>query len=176
MTMTQARVGTPGTNTGHIIRDSSLGLATQTLDVLIQLNDSIWRKNSVRLALLEMIRLRNARTVNCVFCKSVRYDAAKQDGLTEEKVARIADGFDTSDLSEVEKLSLAFADVYLRNPERFEPQLIGRLRKHFSEEQLCHMAISLATFNATSKCAVSLGGMPEALPVMEMQLPPASTL
>jgi alkylhydroperoxidase family enzyme len=121
---------------------------------------------------LEILRLRNARTVNCVFCKSVLYDLAKQDGLTEEKVSRIDDDFSTSDLSEIEKLTLAFADVYLRAPEHFDPQLIAKLREHFSEEQICHMAISLTTFNATSRCAVSLGGMPESLPVMEMQLPP----
>jgi alkylhydroperoxidase family enzyme len=171
--MTQPRVGNPGTNTGNTIRDSALGLATQTVDALIRLNDTVWRGNSVRHALVEMLRLRNARTVNCVFCKSVRYDVARRDGLTEEKVSRIDDNFGDSDLSEIEKLVLAFADVYLRHPEDFDPQLIAQLRRHFSEEQICHMALSIATFNATSKCAVSLGGMPESLPIMEMQLPPA---
>lgn len=170
--MAQARVGTSGSNTGNSIRDSALGLAAQTVDAIVALNNTVWRKNSVRLSLVEMLRLRNARTVNCVFCKSVRYDVAKQDGLTEEKVSRIDDNFSDSDLSEIEKLTLAFADVYLRTPDRFDPQLITDLRKHFSEEQICHMAISIATFNATSRCAVSLGGMPESLPIMEMQLPP----
>jgi len=170
--MTQARVGTPGTDTGNTIRDSALGLASQTVDALVTLNNSVWRRNSVRFALIEMLRLRNARTVNCVFCKSVRYDVAKRDGLTEDKVDRIGDDFANSDLSEVEKLVLAFADVYLRTPEHFDPALIEALRRHFSEQQICHMAVSIATFNATSRCAVSLGGMPESLPIMEMQLPP----
>jgi len=170
--MTQARVGTPGTNTGNTIRDSALGLASQTVDAIVALNNSVWRKNSVRMALLEMLRLRNARTVNCVFCKSVRYDVAKQDGLTEDKVARIDDDFQASDLTEIEKTALAFADVYLRTPEHFDPQLIAKLREFFTEEQICNMAVALTTFNATSRCAVSLGGMPESLPIMEMQLPP----
>ena len=170
--MGKSRVGSPGTSTGNSISDSSLGLASELLDPLLRLNDAVWRSNSVRLALIEMLRLRNARTVNCVFCKSVRYDVARQDGLSEDKVAQIADGFDASELSEIEKATLGFADVYLRAPGAFDPQLIARLRAHFSEEQICHMAIALATFNATSKCAVSLGGMPESLPVMEVQLPP----
>lgn len=170
--MTQVRVGNPGTNTGNSIRDSALGLADQTVDAIVALNNSVWRRNSVRLALVEMLRLRNARTVNCVFCKSVRYDVATQDGLTEDKVSRIDDDFDSSDLSDIEKLTLAFADVYLRTPEHFDAQLIARLRQHFSEEQICHMAISITTFNATSRCAVSLGGMPDSLPIMAMQLPP----
>jgi len=166
------RAGTPAITTGNVIRDSSMGLATQLIDAIVRLNDSVWRRNSVRLALVEMLRLRNARTVNCVFCKAARYDVARRDGLTEDKVAQIDDDFAHSALSDVEKLVLGFADVYLRNPGRFDPGLIAGLRKHFSAEQICHMAVALATFNASSKCAVSLGGMPEFVPVMEVTLPP----
>jgi alkylhydroperoxidase family enzyme len=170
--MSKPRARAPGTTTGNSIRDSALGLATDLLDAVVALNDSVWRRNSVRPALLEMLRLRNARTVNCVFCRSVRYDVARADGLGEDRVEQIRDGFETGTLSDVEKAVLAFADTYLRHPGRFDPALVATLRAHFSEEQLCHMAIALATFNATSRCAVSLGGMPESLPVMEIALPP----
>jgi len=172
--MSKARVGSPATKTGHIVRDSSLGLAPTTLNAILPLNDLIWRGNSVRHALLEMLRLRNARTVNCVFCKNVRYDVARADGLTEEKVSLINDEFADSDLTEIEKLVLAFADVYLFHPEEFPAELITKLREHFSEQQICHLAISIAGFNAMSKCAVSLGGMPDSLPVMEIPLPPVT--
>jgi len=172
--MSKPRVGSPATKTGHIVRDSSLGLAPVTLDAILPLNDSIWRSNSVRHALLEMLRLRNARTVNCVFCKSVRYDVARADGLTEEKVSRINDEFAYSDLSDIEKTVLEFADVYLFHPAEFSPTLIVKLRQNFTEQQICHLAISIAGFNAMSKCAVSLGGMPESLPIMEIPLPPVT--
>lgn len=172
MSSGKPRVGAPAVQTGHVIRDSGMGLATRLVDAIVNLHDSVWRRNSVRLSVVEMLRLRNARTVNCVFCKAVRYDVAKQDGLTEDKVEQIHDGFADSSLSELEKAALAFADVYLRTPGRFDPALIARLRQHYSEEQICHMAIALSTFNASSKCAVSLGGMPEYVPVMEVSLPP----
>lgn len=92
------RVSNPGHKTGNVFRDSSLAHADQTLDGIMRLTDSIWRRNSIRMAWLEMLRLRNARTVNCVFCKSVRYDVARRDGLTEDKVSQIDDGFADSDL------------------------------------------------------------------------------
>jgi alkylhydroperoxidase family enzyme len=120
---------------------------------------------------MEVLRLRNARTVNCVFCKSVRYDIARADGLTEAKVAQIDDDFASSALSPREKLALSFADVYLRHPERFDAGLIEALHAEFTSEELAHMAIGLVTFNALSRCAVSLGGMPESLPIMEMAVP-----
>ena len=169
--MSRARAAATGSNTGNPIRDSALGQASALVDQIIALNDSVWRANSVRPALLEMLRLRNARTVNCVFCRSVRYDVARADGLDEATVALIEDGFEHSALDDIGKAVLSFADVYLHHPERFEPALIANLRRHFSEEQICHLAIALATFNATSRCAVALGGMPESLPVMEIALP-----
>ena len=55
------RAGTPPITTGNVIRDSSMGLATQLIEGIVRLNDSVWRRNSVRLALVEMLRLRNAR-------------------------------------------------------------------------------------------------------------------
>ena len=66
---------------------------------------------------------------------------------------------------------VSFADVYLRHPERFDPALVTALKQEFTREELAHMAIALTTFHALSRCAVSLGGMPESLPVMEMSVP-----
>src|SRR5690242_3644661 len=106
----QPRAGTPERQTGHVIRDSSLGLVPETLPALIELQGDVWHRTSVGPALMEVLRLRNARTVNCVFCKSVRYDIARADGLTEAKVAKIDDNFAASDLSTREKLALSFAD------------------------------------------------------------------
>lgn len=165
------RAGTPEHKTGHVIRDSSLGLVPETLQPIIDLQEAIWHRASVGPAIMEMLRLRNARTVNCVFCKSVRYDLARADGLTEEKVDRIDDDFAASDLTEREKLVLALADLYLRTPGEVDPALAARLRREFTPGQLAHMVIGLTTFHALSRCAVSLGGMPESLPVMEMPVP-----
>ncbi len=166
-----ARVTAPKSSTGHVIRDSALGLVPETLDGLIALNSDVWAGGPVTPSLLEIIRLRNARTVNCVFCRSVRYDIARQDGLTEDRVDQIKDGYENSQLSDAEKLVLAFVDVYLKDPHSMTKALMASLKKHFSDQQIAVMAVALATFNASSRCAVSLGGMPESLPVTEISIP-----
>lgn len=170
---TQARVTAPQTSTGHVIRDSPLGLSKDTVEPLIRLNSAVWHNPVLKPALLELMRLRNARLVNCVFCKSVRYDVAKTDGLTEDKVAQIADGYEQSNLSQRQKLALVFADAYLKDGGEINSVQAQAVCAEFTPEELAHMAIALVTFNAASRCAVSLGGMPEDLPVFEMQLPPA---
>jgi alkylhydroperoxidase family enzyme len=165
------RAGTPEVVTGNVIRDSSLGLVPETLPAIIELQAAMWHRSNIGPALLEVLRLRNARTVNCVFCKSVRYDIARADGLTEDKVRQIDDDFASSALSAREKLALAFADLYLRDPQRRDASLAAELRREFTPQELAHMAVGLSTFHALSRCAVSLGGMPESLPVMEMSVP-----
>jgi alkylhydroperoxidase family enzyme len=169
----QPRVSPPAGGTGHVIRDSALGLVKETVEPMIRLHDRVWHNDNVNPALLELVRLRNARLVNCVFCKNVRYDVAKADGLTEDKVAQIADGYEQSDLSEREKIALVFADAYLKNGGEISAAQADAVRAEFSPQELAHLAIALVAFNAASRCAVSLGGMPEDLPVFEMPLPPA---
>jgi alkylhydroperoxidase family enzyme len=165
------RAGVPKTTTGHIIRDSSLGLVVQTLDPILKLQSLLWGGAPLRPALVEMLRLRSARAVNCVICKAVRYDVARQDGLTEDKVAQLGGDYASSDFTEEEKLVVAFADAYLNQPQRIDERLRAALVRTFTPAQLCHMAIAIAFFNPMSKCAVSLGGMPESFPLTEISVP-----
>lgn len=110
------RVTAPAQQTGNIIRDSSLGLVPETLEPYMAFNKSMWDQGPLAPNEIEMARLRNARKVNCVFCKAVRYDIAIEAGLSEDKVSQIEDDYQASDLSEREKLILAFTDQFLNDP------------------------------------------------------------
>ncbi len=165
------RAANSATSTGNMIRDSALGLVPETLDAYMDLNRRIWKAGPLRPAELEIARLRNARTVNCVFCKSVRYDLARMDGLDESRVEMIDDDYARSDLSEREKLILAYTDQYLVDPAAIDDALKSSLLELFSVAELIHLSLAVAHFNGFSRCAVALGGMPETLPIMEISLP-----
>ena len=68
-----------------MIRDSALGLVPETLDHYMALNRKIWESGPLSPAEIEIARLRNARKVNCVFCKSVRYDIAGPMGSAKTR-------------------------------------------------------------------------------------------
>jgi alkylhydroperoxidase family enzyme len=164
--MNEPRVRAAGTHSGNPIRDSALGRVPETLEEIVALNGQVWRDSLVAPALLEIIRLRNARTVNCVFCKSVRYELARQDGLSEARAQMVDAHYRDSALSAREKLAIALADAYLGSPPGASAALIEALRTEFSTAQLASMLVALMNFNITSRTAVSLGGMPaEPLPV-----------
>jgi alkylhydroperoxidase family enzyme len=165
------RATNPNTSTGNMIRDSALGLVPETLDHYMRLNRKIWQSGPLSPAEIEIARLRNARKVNCVFCKSVRYDIARADGLSEDRVAMIEDDFRDSALSAREKLILAFTDQFLNDPAGLSESLKAELLATFSPQELVHLSLVVAHFSGFSRCAVSLGGMPDSLPIMEISLP-----
>jgi alkylhydroperoxidase family enzyme len=157
----KARASAPAQLTGNPIRDSALARVPETVDEIVVLNSAVWSRSLVSPALLETLRLRNARTVNCVYCKAVRYEAARADGLTEARAAMIDSGYEHSALTEREKLAVALADSYLGFPAGMDAQFAQRLAREFSAEQVASMFVALMAFNFTSRTAVSLGGMPE---------------
>ncbi len=171
--MTSPRITTsPAEKTGNVVRDSALGLVPELVESYLKLNAAVWKDGPLNPAELEMIRLRNAREVGCVFCKAVRYDVATQAGLTEQKIEKIDDQFASSDLSEREKLVLTFCDIYLKSPERISVAIESQLREEFTTAELAHMSVALLLFNTFSRCAVAFGGMPEHdLPLIPMTVP-----
>ena len=165
------RARNPAPPSGNMIRDSALGLVPETLGHYMAHNRNIWECGPLSPAEIEIARLRNARTVNCVFCKSVRYDIAKADGLSEDKVAMIDDDYQASALGVREKLIIAFTDQFLHDPGGLAEDLKQQLLATFTAAELVHLSMAVAHFNGFSRCAVSLGGMPDQLPVMEISLP-----
>ncbi|MBN7796379.1 carboxymuconolactone decarboxylase family protein [Parahaliea mediterranea] len=167
----QARVTNSHAPTGNIIRDSALGLVPETLGNYMDLNRQLWEGGPLSPAEIEIARIRNARKVNCVFCKSVRYDIAQEDGLSEDRVQMIDDDYEQSNLTDREKLILAFTDQYLNDPAGLDSALKERLRQVFTPQELVHLSMVVAFFNGFSRCAVAIGGMPDELPVMTISVP-----
>lgn len=167
--MGNPRASAPAARSGNVIRDSALGQVPETVAEIITLNGHIWNGGIVAPSLLEILRLRNARTVNCVFCQSVRYDVARKDGLSEDRAEMVGDGYRQSTLSAREKAAIVLADSYLGFPAGMNPETAAEIAAHFTRAEVDAMLVALMTFNFTSRTAVAIGGMPEEpLPVMEV--------
>ena len=168
----QPRVSANLSKTGNVVRDSALGLVTETVDPYLRFNHAIWHNGPLTAAEVELARLRNARKVNCVFCKAVRYDIAIEAGLDEAKVEQITDDFKQSELSQRQKLILAYTDYYLQQPTAMTSEFKQRLTEEFSVAEIVHLSLAIMLCNCFSRCAVSLGGMPEEdLPRMQISVP-----
>jgi len=174
--MSAPRASGPAEKTGNVVRDSAMGLIPETVSEILKLNGHVWRDSLVPPSILETIRLRNARTVNCVYCKSVRYDVAIEDGLTEDRVSLINDSYRDSVLPPREKAAITLADCYLGFPAGANQKAASEIASQYTDDEIASMLVAAMTYNFTSRMAVSLGGMPEdgTLPIMQMSVAAAS--
>ena len=78
-----------------------------------------------------------------------------QHGATEDLISQV-DCFETSDLSEAQKVALRFADVYLSSPADMTDELRASLREHFTSAQIVELVFRLIGWTR-NKPMVALG-------------------
>jgi alkylhydroperoxidase family enzyme len=159
------RVRPPERRGSDPISASALAHQPEALQAFLKLYGTLWSHGVLDQASKEMARIRNARRIDCAICKSIRFEGARQAGLSEAIVDQIRDGFEQSGLSARQKAVLAWTDAFLSPEPSADPELRRTMLAHFTPAELVELTAGLALFMGFSKIAVSLGGMPDELPV-----------
>jgi alkylhydroperoxidase family enzyme len=169
----RARILPPADAGDDPVNGSALGHQPALLAAFNRLYSTLWSHGELDHPAKEIARLRNARTVNCVFCRNARFSQARDDGLTEDKVEQINDAFEDSTLDARSKLIIRYADVFLKDPQslKHKPDLQQEMLREFTPAQVVELTAALALFMGFSKIAVSVGGMPESMPPLVVPTP-----
>lgn len=131
---------------------------------------TLWSDGVVDQAAKEVGRLRNARVTGCNICKNLRFEGARDDGLTEELVAGIADDYADRDLPERLKLVIRYADVLITDPKDLTDDLRAALLAEFTPAQIVELTATITAAMGFSKAAVAWGPPPE-MPVLVVPTP-----
>jgi alkylhydroperoxidase family enzyme len=170
--MSRTRIRPPQASPGSDpIQGSALALQPEALRAFLKLYGVLWSHGEVDPITKEIARIRNARTIDCAVCKSIRFASARAAGLSEDVVDQIRDGFEDGGFSDAHKAVLRFVDAFLRTPGELDPVIARALEEHFTPAQIVELAAGVALFMGFSKIAVSLGGLPEQIPVHEEPTP-----
>jgi AhpD family alkylhydroperoxidase len=154
------------------VQSSALAHQPSLLAAFTRLYATLWSHGVLDHPTKEMTRLRNARITDCSFCRNVRFATARAQGLTEELVDEIRDGYRQSEmLTERQKTALRFTDAFLRDPASDDAELCAALLEHFTPEQIVELAAGVVLFMGFSKIAVALGQVPDQMPVTLMPTP-----
>jgi alkylhydroperoxidase family enzyme len=162
--MSAPRVRPPAGAGDDPIAGSALGHQPEALVAFQKLYGTLWSHGVLDLPTKELARIRNARIVDCVICKNTRFAGAREEGLSESILDQIGD-FEASDLSPRQKAVLRFTDAFLSPSPEPDAALRREMLVHFKPAEIVELCAALAIFMGFSKIAVSLGGMPESLPV-----------
>ena len=169
--MIPARVKAPATRSADPIQASPLALQPELLQAFLRLYGTLWSHGVVDQATKEIARIRNARTIDCPICKAIRFKGAREQGLDEEQVELVRDGYQASALAPRQKLVLRWVDHFLASPGEVDGPLRRELLAEFTPPQIVELSAALALFVGFSKIAVALGGLPDSIPVHEQPTP-----
>lgn len=123
-----------------------------------------WGSDVLAARVKEVARMRNARVTECGFCRNVRFDKAVAQGLGEEVVDDITDGYETSDkLSDTEKAVLKFTDALVYDPELLTGDAKAALRRHLTPAQIAELGLGVSLFLALAKALITMGLEPEGM-------------
>jgi AhpD family alkylhydroperoxidase len=166
-----ARVPPPAVRGGDAVSSSVLAHQPDLLAAFQRLYGTLWSHGTLDQPTKEVARLRNARVTGCGYCRNVRFSGAREQGLSEELVALIDDGYAASELSGRHKAAIRFTDAFLRHPGEVDDETRRELLEHFTPAEIVELAAGVALFMGFSKIAVALGQAPESMPTLVVPTP-----
>jgi AhpD family alkylhydroperoxidase len=134
---------------------------------------TLWSEGVVDDATKEVGRLRNARITRCGICKNLRFATAREQGLDEDRVALIEDGYAETDLPARWKLAIRLADALIADA-RVDADLRAALLAEFTDAEIVELTATIATAIAFSKASVAFGA-PDDMPLMVVPTPAIDT-
>jgi len=107
---------------------------------------AVMRATGVDPVITELVRLRCAQYHDCRLCGSLRLREAREEGVDEATVAKIA-CHQASDLSDAAKAALRLADAMILSPALADDDLRADLREHFTESQIAEICLDIVKWS-----------------------------
>jgi AhpD family alkylhydroperoxidase len=113
--------------------------------------------------LLKLIRIYVSFLASCPFCIDMNAKEYRESGLSDEEILALR-GLktfeETGTMDEAERAALEYARCATSTPVAFTPEVMDRLRSHFSERAIVIIASTCAQVNFWTRLIQSLGVQP----------------
>ncbi|MBI3328546.1 MAG: carboxymuconolactone decarboxylase family protein [Nitrospinae bacterium] len=86
----------------------------------------------------------------------MRYAGARQQGLTEEKIAAL-DGGTLEAFTPREQAALRFAELMAVDHHKVDDALFAELKRHFTEAEIVELGVSVALYLGLGRFTAVLG-------------------
>ncbi len=102
--------------------------------------------------IVELVKLRVSQINNCAFCLQIHLNVSRKIGLPQEKLDLVATWEEAGIFSDRECAALAWAETLTQLAGRSVPNdAYDAIRRHFSEEEVTVLSVSIATINAWNR-------------------------
>jgi len=114
--------------------------------------------------IVELVKLRVSQLNNCAFCLQIHLNVSRKLGLPQEKLDLVATWEEAGIFSERECAALAWAETLTRLVGHSVPDAAYEaVRRHFSEEEVTFLSVSIATINAWNRLGAAFRFAPPIL-------------
>jgi len=126
-------------------------------------------------ALRTLVTVRVSQINWCPFCVDINSATALKRGITDEKLAALADYAGSDLYSDKEKVTLAYAEAVTYSDQQPTEEQIEALRHHFNDDAIIELTGLIGFQNMSSKFNAALGVKPQgfcaiaAQPIIEKQ-------
>jgi alkylhydroperoxidase family enzyme len=96
---------------------------------------------------------------------------AREQGLTEEQISEIDDGYDESRLSERDKATLALTDAIIGDPRSLSKGDREHIVAELRPDEIVEVSLGVGLFMALSKVLITLGLEPDEMDTMVVPTP-----
>jgi AhpD family alkylhydroperoxidase len=118
-------------------------------------SEAISTSGTLSRRLQELIRLRIAFHNQCRSCMAIRYEAAVDDGVSEDLVCSLERPAEAPDLTPAERVALHYADLFATNHLAIDDAVYDSLREHFTEGELVELGMCCALFVGFGRLAAT---------------------
>jgi len=114
--------------------------------------------------IVELVKLRVSQLNNCAFCLQIHLNVSRKLGLPQEKLDLLATWEEAGIFSKCERAALAWAETLTRLVGHSVPDAAYEaVRRHFSEEEVAFLSVSIATTNAWNRLGAAFRFAPPIL-------------
>jgi AhpD family alkylhydroperoxidase len=104
-----------------------------------------------------LIRTRVSQLDSCPFCIDLNGSRALELEVAEDKLFALPDFAESPLYDDAEKAALAFTEAVTVTGRKVDGELMGRLKRHYSDDAIVELAALIAHQNLSSKFNSALG-------------------
>jgi alkylhydroperoxidase family enzyme len=138
--------------------------------VFLRFYGTLWSEGALDQATKEVQRMRSARAVGCETCRNLRFAGARDEGLTEELLDHVDDGYAASALPQRFKTALDWSDAVTDYPVTDAPPRRAEAEDEFTPPELAELTLQAGLALAFAKAMVAWGPQPN-IPVTVLPTP-----
>jgi alkylhydroperoxidase family enzyme len=138
--------------------------------VFLRFYGTLWSNGALDQATKEVERMRSARVIGCETCRNLRFAGARDEGLTEQLLTDVDEGYATSALPQRWKTALLWSDAVNGYPVTDAPPRRAAAEAEFSPPELAELTLQAGLALAFAKAMVAWGPQPN-IPVTVLPTP-----